>query len=87
MKKKRLQEIVLLQNQLSHSSNLRDLGKVLNVLIEGNSKKSSNEWAGRSSQNKVIVFPKENLAFKPGDYANVKVLSCTQATLIGKIIN
>jgi tRNA-2-methylthio-N6-dimethylallyladenosine synthase len=87
LKKKRLQEIVLLQNQLSHSSNLRDLGKVLNVLIEGNSKKSSNEWAGRSSQNKVIVFPKENLAFKPGDYANVKVLSCTQATLIGKIIN
>lgn len=86
VKKKRLQEIVELQNRLSRESNERDLGKTFKVLIEGNSKKSDADWMGRSTQNKVIVFPKENYNLKKGDYAEVTVEHCTQATLLGKII-
>ncbi len=87
VKKKRLQEIVDLQSRLSFESNKRDLGKTFKVLIEGDSKKNDKEWKGRNSQNKVIVFPKENYELKKGDYAEVKVTDCTQATLLGKIIN
>lgn len=87
VKKKRLQEIVDMQNKLSLESNKRDLGKIFKVLIEGNSKKNENEWKGRSSQNKVVVFPKENHELNKGDYVMVKVEDCTQGTLLGKIIN
>jgi tRNA-2-methylthio-N6-dimethylallyladenosine synthase len=86
VKKKRLEEIVKLQNRLSYESNKRDVGKTFKVLIEGNSKKSSNDWMGRNSQNKVLVFPKENFEYKKGDYVAVEVHECTGATLIGKII-
>jgi tRNA-2-methylthio-N6-dimethylallyladenosine synthase len=86
VKKRRLQEIVELQNRLSQESNKRDLGKTFKVLIEGDSKKSDKDWMGRNSQNKVVVFPKENYALNKGDYVNVKVDDCTQATLLGKII-
>jgi tRNA-2-methylthio-N6-dimethylallyladenosine synthase len=86
IKKRRLQEIVEVQNKLSFESNKKDIGKVFKVLIEGNSKKDDNEWKGRNSQNKVIVFPKENYELKKGDYVEVKVTDCTQATLLGKII-
>jgi len=86
VKKKRLQEIVEVQNRLSLESNLRDIGKTFKVLIEGDSKKNETEWKGRNSQNKVIVFPKENYELKRGDYVNVTVEDCTQATLLGKII-
>ncbi|QEC70331.1 tRNA (N6-isopentenyl adenosine(37)-C2)-methylthiotransferase MiaB [Panacibacter ginsenosidivorans] len=86
VKKRRLQEIVELQNRLSLESNKKDIGKTFKVLIEGNSKKNTTEWKGRSSQNKVIVFPKLNNDLKPGDYAWVKVNDCTQATLLGEII-
>src|SRR6187401_1342091 len=58
IKKRRLQEIVEIQNRLSLESNKKDIGKVFKVLIEGDSKKSNKDWMGRSSQNKVIVFPK-----------------------------
>ena len=87
VKKRRLQEIVAMQNRLSHDSNRRDLGKRFTVLIEGDSKKNATEWKGRNSQNKVIVFPKENYNVGKGDYVEVEVVSCTQATLLGKIIN
>ena len=87
VKKRRLQEIVAMQNRLSHDSNRRDLGKRFTVLIEGDSKKNATEWKGRNSQNKVIVFPKENYNVWKGDYVEVEVVSCTQATLLGKIIN
>ncbi len=53
-------------------------------MIEGDSKKSDEDWMGRSSQNKVIVFPKENYELKKGDYVMVKVNDCTQATLLGQ---
>ncbi len=86
IKKRRLDEIVKLQNRLSQQSNLSDIGKTFKVLIEGNSKKSENDWAGRSSQNKVVVFAKGNCNMAKGDYANVKVTSATGATLIGEIV-
>lgn len=86
VKKKRLQEIVDLQSRLSFESNKRDLGKTFKVLIEGDSRKNEQEWKGRNSQNKVIVFPKENYELKKGDYVEVKVIDCTQATLLGTII-
>lgn len=86
VKKRRLEEIVAKQNRLSLESNQRDLGKTFKVLIEGDSKKSSEEWMGRNSQFKVVVFPKENRNLKPGDYVEVKVHSCTQGTLLGTLI-
>src|SRR6187551_3923008 len=86
VKKKRLQEIVDVQGKLSFASNKMDIGKTFAVLIEGDSKRSDKDWMGRSSQNKVIVFPKQNYKLKKGDYVIVKVNDCTQATLLGQII-
>ncbi|RYZ30037.1 MAG: tRNA (N6-isopentenyl adenosine(37)-C2)-methylthiotransferase MiaB [Chitinophagaceae bacterium] len=86
VKKRRLAEIVETQNRLSQVSNKKDLGKTFKVLIEGNSKKSDTAWMGRTSHNKVIVFEKGIADLKPGDYVNVKVNDCTQATLIGEIV-
>lgn len=86
VKRKRLDEIVRLQNRLSRESNERDLGIISRVLIEGNSKKSTTEWMGRNTQNKVIVFPKNEYTYQPGDYVNIRVTHCTGATLLGTII-
>lgn len=86
VKKRRLQEIVELQNRLSRESNVQDIGKAFLVLIEGDSKKSDAHWMGRNSQNKVLVFPKENYVLKPGDYVHVRVLDSTQATLLGEMV-
>src|SRR2546423_2011097 len=86
VKKNRLQEIVELQGKLSYKSNLKDLGKTFTVLIEVDSKKNENNWMGRSSQNKVIVFPKGKHSYKAGDYVKVNVKDCTQATLLGEIV-
>ena len=85
-KKRRLQEIVEIQNRLSLRSNQKDLGKTFKVLIEATSKRSEADWMGRNSQNKVIVFPKGLHNYKPGDYVQVKVNDCTQATLLGEIV-
>ncbi len=85
VKKKRLDEIVKLQNALSRESNQHNLGKTFKVLIEGNSKRSDQDWMGRNSQNKVVVFPKEQYPLNKGSYVMVKVYECTGATLIGKI--
>jgi tRNA-2-methylthio-N6-dimethylallyladenosine synthase len=86
VKKRRLQEIVDVQWILSNESNKRDVGKSFEVLIEGNSKKSDQEWMGRNSQNKVIVFPKDGNNFKKGDYVYVKVTDFTKGTLLGKAL-
>ena len=86
VKKERLQQIVHLQNELSLASNKKDIGKVFEVLIEGNSKRDENAWMGRSSQNKVIIFPKTLEGLQPGDYVHVKVEQCSQATLLGNIV-
>jgi len=82
VKKKRLAEIVELQNRLSLASNQRDLGRTFTVLIEGDSKRSDQYWMGRNSQNKVIVFPKREGTSK-GQYVRVNVTDCTQAALLG----
>ncbi len=84
-KKKRLQEIIELQNRHSLRSNEKDVGKTFKVLVEGTSKKSESDLFGRNSQNKVIVFPKGDQ--KPGDYVMVKVHACTSATLLGKVVD
>jgi len=85
-KKRRLAEIVQLQNKLSHDSNRNDVGKIFKVLIEGDSKRSDRDWMGRNTQNKVVVFPKQDYNYKKGDYVQVLVEHCTGATLIGKLI-
>ena len=85
IKKRRLYEVVEVQNKLSLESNLRDIGKTFNILIEGDSKKSDRDWSGRSSQGKVVVFPKENYNLKKGDYVLVQATDCTQGTILGII--
>jgi tRNA-2-methylthio-N6-dimethylallyladenosine synthase len=87
VKKRRLHEIVETQNRLSVVSYKADIGKTFKVLIEAESKKSDQEWKGRTGHNKVMIFPKENFDLKKGDYAFVKVTDCTQATLFGKIVS
>lgn len=84
-KTRRLTEIIDLQNQLSEKSKKDDVGKVFEVLIEGTSKKSSDELFGRNSQNKVVVFPKNK--FEVGEYVFIEVTNCTSATLIGVPVN
>lgn len=85
VKKRRLQEIIRLQTQVSFRHNQRDIGKTFKVLIEGDSKKSDQDFKGRNSQNKMIVFPKKE-GLKPGDYTWVKVHDTTSATLKGEIV-
>lgn len=82
-KVRRLNEIIALQNQLSLESNKRDIGKVFEVLVEGYSKRSREQMCGRSQQNKMMVFPKEDA--KPGDLVMVRVTEVSSATLIGEI--
>lgn len=81
-KLRRLNEIIGLQQDSSLQSNQRDVGKTMEVLVEGYSKKSKDRVSGRNTQNKVVVF--DDNAYKPGDYVNVKVISCTAATLLGE---
>jgi len=84
VKSRRLKEIIDLQQELSYRSNLADVGKTFEVLVERFSKKSQKELSGRNSQNKMVVFPRHN--FNPGDYVNVRISSCTTATLKGEAV-
>lgn len=84
IKKRRLEEVIQLQNKISLAHNIADIGKTFKVLIEGDSKRSSAEFKGRNSQNKMLVFPKQP-GLQPGDYVHVTVKSATAATLIGEI--
>lgn len=83
-KKRRLQDIIALQQKHSLYRTQQHLGKVEEVLIEGPSKKSDAHWMGRNSQNTVVVFPKEN--YQVGDFVNVKINDCTSATLLGEAV-
>ena len=83
VKTRRLNEIIALQSELSLKSNQNDIGKTFRVLVEGPSKKNPEELCGRSGSNKMCVFPGKG--HKAGDYVDVKVLSCTSATLIGEL--
>ncbi len=87
VKKRRLQEIVDAQWILSNESNKKDVGKTFEVLIEGDSKKNADEWMGRTSQSKVVVFPKGNYELKKGDYVHVTVSNFTKGTLLGALKN
>lgn len=86
VKKRRLEEIINLQNGHSKASYANEVGKTFEVLIEGNSRKSDADWSGRNSQNKVVVFPKENYNLNKGDYVQIKIERATQTTLLGKIV-
>ncbi len=81
IKGRRLREIIDLQMNLSLASKQKDIGQTLEVLAEGTSKKSPDQLYGRTTQNKVVVFPKEN--YGPGDYVKVAIRECTPATLKG----
>jgi tRNA-2-methylthio-N6-dimethylallyladenosine synthase len=83
-KKKRLEEIIQKQSQLSMERNKQDVGKVFKVLIEGTSRRSAEFLQGRNTANKVVIFPKENKS--KGEYVHVLVESCSTATLFGKIV-
>jgi tRNA-2-methylthio-N6-dimethylallyladenosine synthase len=84
VKSRRLKEIIDLQQELSFRSNQADIGKTFKVLVENFSKKSQKELSGRNSQNKVVIFPKHD--YKPGDYVDVRIASCTTATLKGQAV-
>lgn len=84
VKKRRLTEIINLQRDHSAFHTEKMIGKTVEVLIERESKKSDLHWSGRTPQNTVAVFPKEN--YKPGDFVNVKITECTTATLIGEAV-
>ncbi|MCB9071075.1 MAG: tRNA (N6-isopentenyl adenosine(37)-C2)-methylthiotransferase MiaB [Prevotellaceae bacterium] len=83
-KVRRLNEIIALQMELSHESNKRDVGKTFEVLVEGYSKRSRDHFCGRTSQNKMVVFPKAGR--KIGDFVQVTIAKATAATLLGEIV-
>lgn len=84
VKKRRLNEIIQKQNAHSLRRNQAEVGKTFKVLVEGASKRSDEFLQGRTSSNKVVVFPKENI--NKGSYVNVTIESCTGATLFGKVL-
>lgn len=84
VKKRRLQEIVDLQQRIAMERTKRFVGQTVEVLIEKTSKRSEDHWSGRNTQNTTVVFPKEN--YKVGDFVLVKINDCTSATLIGEAI-
>lgn len=82
VKSRRLSEIIALQNELGHASNLRDVGREFEVLVEGTSKRNPDQLSGRTSQNKVVVF--DSGTHRVGDYVRVRITGCTPATLFGE---
>jgi tRNA-2-methylthio-N6-dimethylallyladenosine synthase len=84
VKKRRLQEIINLQQKHSAYRTNAFLGKTVEILIEKTSKKSEEHWSGRTTQNTVAVFPKEH--YKVGDFVDVKISNCTSTTLIGEAV-
>ncbi len=85
-KNRRLAEIIALQNELSLASNRRDVGKTFEVLVEGPSKRGGGQLCGRTSGNKMVVFPcgeVQSCNIKAGDYVDIKITDCSSATLIG----
>ncbi len=83
-KKRRLQELVDLYRQHSLRTMQKEVGKTFKILVEGFSKKSDEQLQGRTDQNKVVIFAKEN--FVKGDYVMVKITHCTAGTLFGEVV-
>ena len=86
VKKSRLQQIIDVQGVLSLQGNLTDVGKTLEVLIDGDSKKSTTQWAGRTEQNRVVIFDKGNYNLHKGDYVLVHIRDAARAILYGSIV-
>jgi len=84
VKKRRLQEIIKLQQEHSLYRTKQHVGKTEEVLIEGPSKKSDEHWMGRTTHNTVVVFPKQS--YRVGEFVNVKINDCTSATLLGEAV-
>lgn len=84
VKKRRLTEIIAVQNKISLERTKRFVGQTVEVLIEKTSKRNEDEWSGRNSQNTTVVFPKEH--YNVGDFVMVEIADCTSATLIGKAV-
>ncbi|OAV45664.1 tRNA (N6-isopentenyl adenosine(37)-C2)-methylthiotransferase MiaB [Lewinella sp. 4G2] len=82
VKKRRLTEVIELQTNISRELNAAEVGKTFRVLIEGDSKKSDQDWKGRTTQNRMVIFPKVG-QHQPGDYALVTITDSTSATLFG----
>ena len=87
VKQRRLEEIIQLQNGHQRESYKNDIGSTFEILIEGDSKRSDQQWCGRNTQNKMTVFPKGDYNLQKGDYTTVKITGATAATLIGEIVN
>lgn len=83
-KTRRLEEIIALQGEIALENNKQEIGRRYEVLVEGESHRSKEQLFGRNSQNKVIVFDRENV--QPGEYVTVEVNDCTAATLKGKLV-
>ncbi|MDE6033944.1 MAG: TRAM domain-containing protein, partial [Muribaculaceae bacterium] len=79
----RLNRMIALQNELSLASNRRDIGHTFPVLIEGVSKRSTEQWVGRNGQNKTVVFNRQE-GQKVGDTVPVTIIDASSATLIGQ---
>jgi len=84
VKKKRLQELVNLYREHSLRTMRKEIGKTFKILVEGFSKKSEEQLQGRTDQNKVVIFAKEN--FKKGEYVFIKINDCTAGTLFGEVL-
>ncbi|MBP9990578.1 MAG: tRNA (N6-isopentenyl adenosine(37)-C2)-methylthiotransferase MiaB [Bacteroidales bacterium] len=84
-KTRRLEEIIALQGEIALENNKQEIGRRYEVLVEGESHRSKEQLFGRNSQNKVIVFDRENV--QPGEYVTVEVTDCTAATLKGKLVS
>ena len=84
VKNRRLSEIITVQRENSRISNLKDIGQVYTVLVEGPSKKNPDEYSGRTDKNKMVVFPRGKV--NKCDYVNVRITSATSGTLIGEIV-
>ena len=85
VKKRRLAEVIAIQKKNSLALNKKQVGKIVEVLVEKNSKKSDDDLSGRDDQNNMVVFPKGNA--KPGDYVKVKITDCSSNVLLGELVN
>lgn len=81
---RRLNEMIALQNELSAASNAKEVGRTAEVLVEGISKRSRDQFVGRTQQNKTVVFPRGN--YRIGDFIDVRIVDSSSATLIGELV-
>jgi tRNA-2-methylthio-N6-dimethylallyladenosine synthase len=86
VKQRRLEEVIAVFRHHAAQQFRDSVGQTVEVLIEGDSKRSDAHWCGRTSQNKMVVFPKESYPLAKGDYVMVHINETTSGTLLGKIV-